>query len=421
MKNTCHELFDNLLTESWTGLKTWGKSQISWQVGAAERAIASRAKTLLEGAKGAAKGSKYAAVEAYAKRQAIENLENLQTMMELCRWNPTSENYLLRNKLIMQCQADKQTMMLLKNPQLLKGESKLLYGVDFNATRQEFNGMLRIIYDATDRRVISRLAQEEGIAPELIQVFGATSSSGDDLVKGLTVTFDRDVTYYYVKDGKPYYFNQEYVEKLYAKYFRESVNTSTMGGTGMKGFDPSKLTPEALKKLEELEARQASIASRMADQTVIEDVLRHFESYGDDLPRLINKDLYGEALKNPAKVAEAVLHKGMSRFNFADDLWRQGEMAGGIVKKQLLQGQAVSEMMEGCRQMKKVFNILKDRDAVRNTITKIPDDLKLAIDVIENLDGVTTTLSQAEVALSKAGFTFQLLAHRVSELVYLVG
>ena len=421
MKNTCHELFDNLLTESWTGLKTWGKSQISWQVGAAEKAIASRAKALLNSAKGAAKGSKYAAVEAYAKRQAIENIENLQTMMELCRWNPTSENYMLRNKLILQCQADKQTMMLLKTPQLLKGESKLLYGVDFNATRQEFNGMLRIIYDATDRRVISRLAQEEGIAPELIKVLGATSSSGDDLAKGLTITFDRDVTYYYVKGDKTYYFNQEYVEKLYAKYFRESVNTSTMGGTGMKGFDPSKLTPEALKKLEELEAKQASIASRMADQTVIEDVLRHFESYGDDLPRMINKDLYGEALKNPAKVAEAVLHKGMSRFNFADDLWRQGEMAGGIVKKQLLQGQAVSEMMEGCRQMKKVFKLLKDRDAVRNTVTKIPDDLKQAVRLIENLDGVTTTLSQAEVALSQVGYTFQSLAKGVSDLVYLVG
>ncbi|MBP5374895.1 MAG: hypothetical protein J6Y38_01020 [Bacteroidaceae bacterium] len=421
MKNTCHELFDNLLTESWTGLKTWGKSQISWQVGAAERAIASRAKSLLDGVKSAAKNSKYAAAEGICKRQAIENLENLQTMMELCRWNPTSENYLLRNKIIMQCQADKQTMMLLKNPELLKGESKLLYGVDFNATRQEFNGMLRIIYNVTDRRVIQTLADAEGIAPELIQVFGATSSSGDDLVKGLTITFDRDVTYYYIKGDKPYYFNQEYVESLYAKYFRESVNTSTMGGTGMKSFDPSKLTPEALKKLEELETRQAAIASRMADQTVIEDVLRHFESYGDDLPRLINKDLFGEALKNPAKVAEAVLHKGMSRFNFADDLWRQGEMAGGIVKKQLLQSQAVSEMMEGCRQMKKVFKILKDRDAVRNTVTKIPDDLKLAIDVIENLDGVTTTLSQAEVALSKAGYTFQSLAKGVSNLVYLVG
>lgn len=421
MKNTCHELFDNMLTEAWTGLKTWGKSQISWEVGAAERAIASRAKSLLEGAKSMAKNSKYAAAEAYAKRQAIENIENLQTVMEMCRWNPTSENFLLRNKVIMQCQADKQTMMLLKTPQLLKGESKLLYGVDFNATRQEFNGMLRILYDVTDRRVIARLAEEEGIAPELIKVFGATSSSGDDLAKGLTITFDRDVTYYYMKGDKPYYFNQEYVESLYAKYFRESVNTSTMGGTGMKGFDPSKLTPDALERLEALEAKQASIASRMADQTVIEDVLRHAESYGDDLPRLINKDLFGEALKNPAKVAEAVLHKGMSRFNFADDLWRQGEMAGGVVRKQLLQGQAVSEMMEGCRQMKKVFKILMDRDAVRNTVTKIPDDLKEAIRIIENLDGVTTTLSQAEVALSQIGYNFQSLAKGVSNLVYRVG
>lgn len=245
---------------------------------------------------------------------------------------------------------------------------------------------------------------------------GATSSSADDLAKGLNITFDRDVTYYYVLNGKPHYFSQTYVEKLYAKHFRNVVNSQTLAPS-TTGFNPSQLTPQALKSLKEMEAKQAAIAARLYDQTVVEDVARHFESYGEDLNRMVNPELHGEALKNPTKVAEAVLHKGTSRFDYADELWRQAELADSVVQKEILEAQAVSEMMEGCRQIKKVFDIIKARDAVRNTYSKIPDEVNRAVDILRNLNGVETKLSQAEAALAQKGFTFRSLSQAVSDAV----
>ena len=117
--------------------------------------------------------------------------------------------------------------------------------------------------------------------------------------------------------------------------------------------------------------------------------------------------------------AEAVLHKGTSRFDWADDLWRQAEAATGW-EKECLQAHSVSEMMEGCRQLKKVFQLLMNRDTIRNTVPKIPKDLKEAVKIIWNLDGVNITLSQAEVLLKTKGYTFQSLAEAVSNAVYIV-
>ena len=422
MQNTWEALSENLLSEGWTGLKTWAKKQISWEVGAAERAIASRTKSLMDSAKGMAKGGKYAAAEEFAKRQAVENIENLQTMVEMCRMNPTPENVLLRNKLIMTCQADKQTMMLLKNPQLLKGESKLLYGVDFTVLKGQFNGMLRKMYHETDELVRAELARlSQGKVPfSEIQVLHASGSSADDLVKGLTVTFDRDITYYYKVGEEIHYFNQELVEKLYAQNFRKVVNSHTLPKS-LTGFDPSKLGSAALKKLEEMEARQAKIMTQLYDQMPIEDVMKHFESYGDDLVRMILPEFYGEALKNPAKVAQAILHKGTSRFDLAEKLWSQAASMDSILQKNLMQARAVSEMMEGCRQLTKTFKILSDRDAVRHTFTKVPDGLRSVMNRLKQLDGVTTTLSEMETALAGRGYTFYSLAEAVSNLAEVIG
>ena len=413
-------LFSGMWKEGGTALKTWAKKQIGWEVGAAERVIAEKAKALLESAKNMAKGSKYAAAEAIAKRQAVETIENLQTMIELCRMSPTAENALLLNKIIMQCQADKQAMMFLKNPQLLKGESKLLYGVDFRVMKKTLNGLLRRMYDEADQLVMADLSIAGKIPINKIKVFkSATSSNADDLVKGITVTFDRDVTYYYVLNDEVHYFSQSYVEALYAKHFRTVVNSHTLSKAA-SDFNPAALGPEALKKLGELEARQAQIAARMYDQTVVEDVLHHLESYGEDLKRMVDSAFYGEALKNPTKVAQAVLHKGVSRFDYADAIFAQAS-SNGIVKGQIMQGYAVREMMEGCRQLKKVFKILCDRDAVRNTFPKISDDLKETVALLNSLDGVNATLSQVEVALAKRGYTFRSLAQEVSDTVIRVG
>ena len=161
--------------------------------------------------------------------------------------------------------------------------------------------------------------------------------------------------------------------------------------------------------------------TQLYDQMPIEDVMKHFESYGDDLVRMILPEFYGEALKNPAKVAQAILHKGTSRFDLAEKLWSQAASMDSILQKNLMQARAVSEMMEGCRQLTKTFKILSDRDAVRHTFTKVPDGLRSVMNRLKQLDGVTTTLSEMETALAGRGYTFYSLAEAVSNLAEVIG
>ena len=78
-------------------------------------------------------------------------------------------------------------------------------------------------------------------------------------------------------------------------------------------------------------------------------------------------------------------------------------------------------MMEGCRQLRKIFGLLKDRDAQRHLFTKIPGDVKKAIKIIENLDGVQVKLSEAQSRLAEIGYDVTKLAQEVSELVYKIG
>ena len=238
-------------------------------------------------------------------------------------------------------------------------------------------------------------------------------------MKGLSITFDRDVTYYYIVNKKPVYFNQVYVESLYAQHFRNLVNSKTLQPR-LTNFNPAELTEDALKRLQAKEAQQAAIAARLYDQTVIEDILGHPESYGEDLDRMIKQKFWGDALKNPAKVSEAILHKGTGRFDYADALWQQAGAANNTLNRRLLEAQAVSEMMEGCRQVTKVFDLLMARDAVRNTIPKISKELSDAVDILRPLNGVDATLSQVEAKLAEAGYTFHSIAKAVSNAVYKV-
>lgn len=185
-------------------------------------------------------------------------------------------------------------------------------------------------------------------------------------------------------------------------------------------FNVTQLTPEAQAALQRLEEKQAAIAQRLYDQTVIEDVLGHPESYGDDLNRIIDEKYFGESLKDPAKVAEAIMHKGTSRFDYADKLWAQAQATDGMLKRELLQAQAVNETMEGCRQIKKVFDLLLARDQYRNLPPKISNELKEAVGLLRPLNGVDYKLSQVEMALAEKGYTFRSLNKAVSEAVKVV-
>lgn len=401
-----------------TRLNSWAKKQIG---STAHKYLEGKVKAFFSGTKGAASSSKYVAAEAGALEQAVKNVEDLKTMADMVDWNATPENVRLMNQLIFVCQADKQTMMLLKTPRLLGGNPRLV-GESLKNVKKYFNNLLRKVYDETDDLVIKDLAKAGKIPVNKVQVYkGATGSKGDLLKEGLDITFDRDVTYYYIGvDKKMHYFSQRYVEALYAKHFRNVVNSRTLSPNKLS-FNPASVSKETAKKIEMMEAKKAAIVARVYDQTVIEDVLHHEESYGVDLDRMIKKELHGEALRNPAKVADAVFHKGAERFDRADRLWSMARMTEGRIKKELLERRAVSEMMEGCRQLQKTFDLISSRDAKRHIISKISTRLRDAIDLLRKLNGVENKLSEVEAGLEKMGYSFLSLADDVSETCIKVG
>jgi hypothetical protein len=159
------------------------------------------------------------------------------------------------------------------------------------------------------------------------------------------------------------------------------------------------------------------------DQTVVEDVLRHAESYGKDLPKMLEKALQGQKLTDPIKVAEAVLYKGQERFYIAQKLMKAAEKAGD--GKLDLQASAISELIEGCRQQVKVFGLLDARDIARlgtNGGIMISGTLRNGIAVLKKLavDG-TTDVKTAQSALGAIGLTFEEVTKEMYRTVLKIG
>ena len=229
-------------------------------------------------------------------------------------------------------------------------------------------------------------------------------------MSGKTVTFDRDVTYFYIDKatGKKVFFPQSMTERIYAEEFYEVCKLGTNQGTTAV----MKVTNEAAREF-----------AKKMDQTVVEDVLRHPESYGVDLPKMLEKALQGQKLTNPEKVAEAVLYKGQERFYIADKLMKAAEKAGN--DKLDLQASAISELIEGCRQQVKVFNLLESRDIARlgiNGGSMISNTLRSGIAVLKKLavDG-TTDVKTAQSALGALNLTFEEVTKEMSRTVLAIG
>ena len=414
------KLGKGMYNEVSTGLKAWTKTQFGWQVGMAEKAARKSALRLLEEGKQIAKGSRFNAAELYGKNRAVRNIQDLMAAVELYDSCPSVENFLLRNRMIKACQGDKRTMFMLKNTeQLLANQNnKAIGNLLINNTRMQFNKTLKGVYSQAGKESIKELAKETGINPAMIRIKNATSSNIDDLLSGKTVTFDNDITFYYIdKNGVTRYFDQKLTERIYNAKFREALNAITLpknaAGIGVKP------TAAQLLKTQELADRLA----KHMDQTVIEDILKHHESYGVDLEKMIVKALHGEGLSNPKKVADAVLHKGLDRFNYAAKLINAADEITDNILKNELKATAIGEIMEGCRQQVKVFKLIESRDVMRNFTSKIPTKLREAIAVMEEMTSRgNASLGEVEYALQQLGYnSFESVTKAVSDLVIKVG
>lgn len=339
-------------------------------------------------------------ISEFGLEHAKEQVRDLQAAVDLYRMNPHGPgNKEMLNKLILDVQQNKQAMYLLNN-----ADDSLNY------VRSKFNTTLEAIYEETDEAVKKRL--RELVKDDInfpkngqIEILNATSSDKMKLIKGKKVTMDRDVTYYW-KDakGKEHYFNQQSTTELYNKEFYER-------SLGYKASDQK-------------------FANRWAgkmDQTNIEDVLLHPESYGKDLDTMLNKDLRSKALVDPTKVGDAVTYKGKEWFGKGEALLKEANNITDLTERQLMQSQGISSIMEGLRQEVKQFdNFVNPRNIARfqaNGASHVSENLRAAVECCRRITTMESAdaLVQIERELSLLGFTRDSFAEAMGQAIKDIG
>ena len=404
----------NLFAEELNTVKTFGRKLRGAESAKAGNAQANKkADELLKEAKqNPSPKSEYSddAVR-YGRKRAQKNLKELQDSIDALKKDPSPANLARQNEAIIACQQDKQTMMMLKGQSNIETVAAATDGVNFGECRKVLNNKLDKAYTMTNNRVQHRIAKMyPGMKPEDVKVFGATSSSKAKLLSGKSVTFDRDVTYFYVDKatGQTRYFPQKLTEQIYAEEFTEVMRLGTNSGS----VGILKSTKDAAREF-----------AKKMDQTVVEDVLKHSESYGVDLPKMLDKALQSQKLTNPEKVAEAVLYKGQERFYIAEKLMKLAKEAGEDSLD--LQASAISELIEGCRQQVKVFDLLDARDVARlaeNGTSKISPVLREGIAILRRLAVKgNTDVKTAETALHSLGLTFEEVTKEMYRTVLAIG
>ena len=335
----------------------------------------------------------------FGKARAKQNVQDLRAACEQYRANPTPENLKLRDQMIMKCQADKQSMYLLKQ----KGES-------FDLTRKDFNGHLEDLYARTDAAVETELSNKLG--GKKVRHKNMSSKTRTDLKEGKTITLDRDSTYQYLDDDGVWKTidNQEMVDSIYKeKFYKEST-----GGFKADTGD----APTSLKK--KIESRYGE----KMDQTIIQNELSHPESYGHDVEKMLGKE-HGKALDDPMQVSKAVEFKGKERFERGRQMLADAEKITDPLEKVAKQADAIGEMMEGCRQEVKIYDqFTVPRDFARANVnggSKIPDNLHKAIEQFRKFESGGCKLEDLEAALEPLGYTLEEVAEEMGNAMLLIG
>ena len=326
---------------------------------------------------------------------AKEQVRDLRAAIDLYRMNPHGAgNQELVNKLILEVQQNKQAMYILK-----KGDSSLNY------VRSKFNTTLEKIYEATDDAVMDKLSKGTGVPRHKIKKLNATTSEKMKLIKGEKVTMDRDVTYYWTdENGVDHYFSQKNTTALYNNEFHE----------------------KALGYRSKVEGGAGRFAQAM-DQTNIEDVMNHPESYGWDLDNMLKPELHKQALLNPDKVADTVTYKGKEWLQKGNMLLERAKGVTDLTERQLMQSNGVSSIMEGLRQEVKQFdNFVNPRNLARrdiNGMSKIPEKLRIAVDKARKVTDMDSSkaLVQVKRELEALGYTLESFAEAMGQAIRDIG
>lgn len=244
-----------------------------------------------------------------------------------------------------------------------------------------------------------------GIPSGKIQIMNASSSSQEMMKRGKKITIDRDWTAFYINSkGEYVYFDQRLTEQVYNDSFFEA-------STGFKSKDADFSNRYGIK----------------TDQTVIEDILGHAESYGTDLKNMLDKTRFDVALDNPDKVALTVANKGKEWFERATRLFDKAETISDVADRQLMLAEAISQRMEGYRQLIKQFdNCINPRDVARRSsaeASQIPERLRVSIEMARRQFEIRSpfALTDIENSLESLGFTPEGFADALGAAVRQIG
>ena len=332
-----------------------------------------------------------------ANKRAEKKLLELEKLMNESRDVFASPEVAQKHlKMVLEIQSDKHAMNLLNSYPGL------------NRLKNDMNVTLRQLYKEVDDKVITRLSQITGIPKDdIMPPLNASGSSAKDLIAGKKVTYDRDVTYYYKNtDGKWCYFDQAGTEKLYDL----EMQRTAISWTGTKGVKFG--TAEA----------SAKFGINTLDQTIIEDVLNHIESYGEDLQKMILSEFHHQGLNDPKKVATTVYNKGMHQIELYRSLMQQAAGAVGEAAEDL-QIKALACLKEGCRQNVKTFKLIASRQAAREDLVgkQITSRLYQGIAILDRFASGEATPNQVEIALGMLGYTYDSITKELSIVAKNIG
>ncbi|NLN67832.1 MAG: hypothetical protein GX143_06680 [Alcaligenaceae bacterium] len=142
---------------------------------------------------------------------------------------------------------------------------------------------------------------------------------------------------------------------------------------------------------------------------------------------MLDKTRFDAALDNPDKVALTVANKGKEWFERATELLDNAVDIADVADRQLMLAEAISQRMEGYRQLIKQFdNCVNPRDVARRSgaeASKIPERLRVSIEMSRRQFEKNSPflLTDIENSLESLGFTPEGLADALGDVVRQIG
>ena len=354
----------------------------------------------------------------YGEERARQTLDDLDITAWMAKENPTPENIRLLNQLVTRTQRDKQAMFKLK---------QTVRDTSWDNARSALNNTQFRRYDLVDDMMRSDLAKARNLRPNQVLVKNPTTSNKVELKNGRNVTMDRDSNYYFINEkGQVEYFEQKLTQNLYNKnYYKVCMEDSY--GSGPVKIDTTGMTPQQIARVKQLEERLAkNFSQHGADQTVIQDLKWHPESYGEhDLAHVIDKVHQGEKLVNPTKVAEAMMYKGQSRFYDGQKMIAEAKKILDKNERLDMEANGISQLMEGCRQIVKTFELLNSRAVQRGStqaVDAIPNSLRESVEIMRIMTGFgEANIKEVQRSLANIGQSLELVAQEMYRTVLKMG